>query len=227
MSRHHSYYTLVASLPWLPRFDKVERLPISERRLGLRLAMLHPEDAEVVKRARAFMEWRHHPTTRTDEEMVAHYNYMYAAIQHPVLRELAEREADKRTIIGALRRRHLERPAPVEGEIWGIGQWVGHIQRHWDVDDFSLGKIYPWIPEARTYIEHGETLALNRLITTEVWNYIEQTTQGNEFGFEIVLAYLFKWYILQQWCCRDSEAAKVRFNNLVVEVMNEHTQLFN
>ena len=56
--------------------------------------------------------------------------------------------------------------------------------------------------------------------------YIEHTTQGNEFGFESVLAYLFKWYILQQWFYRDVEAAKARFNNLVVEVMDEYTQLF-
>lgn len=226
MSRHHSYYTLVASLPWLPRFDKAERLPISEKRLGARLAMLEPEDAEVVKRARAFMEWRNHPTTRTDEEMIARYHSMYSAIQDPVLRDLVEFEADQRTIMAALRRRYAGRPAPGVGEAWGIGKWVGYLERNWDADDFNLGKIYPWIHEARTYIEDGNPLALNRMLTMRMWQYIELTTQGNEFGFEVVLAYLFKWYILQEWLCHDIEAAKPRFENLVVEVMDEYTELF-
>jgi hypothetical protein len=226
MSRHHSYYTLVASLPWLPRFDKAERLPISEKRLRTRLGVLEPEDAEVVKRARAFMEWRNHPTTRTDEEMIARYRRLCSAIQHPVLRDLAEYEADQRTIMAALRRRHVGRPAPAPGEAWGIGKWVGYLQRNWDVEDFNLGKIYPWILEARRYIAEGNPVALNRLLTVRIWQYIELKTQGNEFGFEVVLAYLFKWYILQQWLCHDNEVAKTRFDDLVVEVMDEYTQLF-
>ncbi len=226
MSRHHSYYTLVTSLPWLPRFDKAERLPISEKRLRTRLTMLEPEDAEVVTRARAFMEWQNHPTTRTDEEMIKRYDDLCSAIHHPVLRELAEFEADKRTIMAALRRRHLGRPAPAEGEIWGIGKWVGHIQQHWDVDDFQLGDIYSWIPKALGYIKEGNALALERMLTMRIWQHIELTTQSSEFGFESVLAYLFKWYVLRQWLCHDSDAAKTRFENLLGEVMDEYTAVF-
>ena len=43
-----SYYTLVASLPALPRLEQAERLPINETRLVERLRMLHPEDAKQV-----------------------------------------------------------------------------------------------------------------------------------------------------------------------------------
>jgi hypothetical protein len=58
-----------------------------------------------------------------------------------------------------------------------------------------------------------------------IWHSIEYITQGSEFGFEAVLAYLFKWYVLRQWICHDKEAAKTRFQELVVEVMDEYTTL--
>ncbi|PIE34927.1 hypothetical protein CSA56_06310 [candidate division KSB3 bacterium] len=228
MSRQNSYYTLLASLPWLPRFEQADRLPLSEKRLRERLAMLQPEDERVVRRGEAFLEWRQHPTERTDSEMVERYQRMMEVIKHPALKTLVSFEIDQRTIMAALRRRYRGQAAPASNEAdWGVGQWVRTIEKNWETPDFKLGKIHPWIPQAKTYLEQGETMALERFLMNELWNHIDRTIPGNDFGFESVLAYLFKWRLLQQWLSYDTKAAKARFDDLVSEVMNEHQQLFN
>ena len=67
------YYTLLASLPPLPRFDQTERLPITRERLAQRLRMLSPEDAELFECAAEFLAWRRQTATRTDQEMIANF----------------------------------------------------------------------------------------------------------------------------------------------------------
>ena len=227
MSRQESYYTLVASLPWLPHFDRAERLPISEKRLTERMQMLTPRDVEVVERLIAFWEWRRHPSERTDAEMVERYHRMMEVITHPILRDLVAFSIEQRTIMVALRRRHLGMPVPSPGEPWGVGQWVSYIEKHWDDADLKLGKIHPWIPQARAYLEEGDSFALERFLMNQLWDHVDRSIQGHDFGFGSVLAYLFKWRLLQQWLSHDVEAAKARFEDLVSEVMNEHQQLFN
>ena len=49
MARSTTYYTLIGSLPALPRrFEQAERVPISRLKLDERLKMLTPQDAEEV-----------------------------------------------------------------------------------------------------------------------------------------------------------------------------------
>jgi hypothetical protein len=227
MSRQESYYTLIASLPWLPHFERAERLPISEKRLTEKLQMLSPRDTIVVERLIAFWEWRRHPTERTDAEMVERYHQMMEVITHPILRDLVSFTIDLRTIMVALRCRHRGKPAPSPGDPWGVGQWVSYIEKHWDDADFKLGNMHPWIDQARTYLEQGDSLALERFLTEQLWTHVDRSIQSYDFGFGSVLAYLFKWRLLQQWLSYDVEAAKARFEDLVSEVMNEHQQLFN
>lgn len=223
----HAYYTLIASLPYLPPFEAAERLPISEKRMRERLAMLEPEDVELVVRSLEFLEWRRHPAERTDQEMVERYRKMMAATQHPILQDMIAFAADMRTIMAALRRRYRGQPAPSSGEIWGVGPWVRYIEQRWDDPDFKLKAVYPWIPQAKAYLEQGQTLILERFLLKQLWNHVDRMIQTNDFGIESVLAYLFKWGLLKQWLSQDVKAAKVRFDDLVSEVMNEHQQLFN
>lgn len=51
--RHGRYHQLLASLPHLPRFDRLKALPLGRERLEERLAQLDPEDARVLAWLRA------------------------------------------------------------------------------------------------------------------------------------------------------------------------------
>jgi hypothetical protein len=221
------YYTLLASLPPLPRFDQAERLPITPERLRRRWSMLTPDDAELFERAAAFLSWQRQTATRTDEEMVANFRKMEETIAHPALQFIFTFPIDQRTIMAALRRRLRGLPAPAPGETWGVGCYVNHIERNWDDPHFKLNAVYPWIAQARSHLEAGETLALELLLKHKLWDHVDRAVPPYEFGFSAVLTYIIKWDILHRWLSHDIEDAKVRFEELVTEVTDEQPQLFD
>lgn len=223
----HQYYMLMASLPALPRFDQAERLPINRERLTGRQTMLIPEDGELVDCAADFLAWFCQPATRSDAEMVASYERMSGIIEERGFWPLFELPINLRTIMAALRRRHGGRAALKAGELWGVGPLVSHIQRHWDDPDFKLGAVYPWIPQVRMYLEKGAGLDLERFIMGLVWDRFDRQVPGGPFGIEALVAYLFKWGILQQWLAYDKDDAQKRFEELVAEVVDEWDELFN
>jgi len=221
------YFTLLASLPPLPRFDRAERLPITRERLEKRLSMLTPDDEELFHRAADFLAWQRQTATRTDEEMLANFKKLEAHIAHPVLQSIFNFAIDQRTIMAALRRRLRGLPVPAPGEPWGVGHYVNHIERNWDDPHFKLSPIYPWIRAARSHLEAGETLALERLLRNTLWDHLDRSVPAYEFGFSAVLIYIIKWDILQQWLSYDIEDAKVRFEELVTEVTDDQPQIFD
>ncbi|MBW1785522.1 MAG: hypothetical protein JRK53_02710 [Deltaproteobacteria bacterium] len=218
--RSRSYYTLIASLPPLPRFDRAERLPITRERLLERRRMLDPEDADLLDRLEAFLSWHRQPAARTDEEMVRSYDGMRGRIDHPVLKDLCGVLVNQRTIMAGLRRRHLGLPPPAPGEPWGMGPLKRHMEQNWDDPHFKLQSAYPWIAEAREHLTAGKTLALDHLLLNRVWDQADRLVLGKHFEFEVVLAYLIKWDAIRQWLSYDAEAAAEFFEQRVLEVMH-------
>jgi hypothetical protein len=215
------YYTLLASLPPLPRFDRAERLPITRARLLQRLSILTPEDAALFEVAATFLAWQRQTATRTDEEMITSFKRMEEQLTHPALQCFFEFSIDQRTIQAALRRRHRGMPAQIPDKPWGVGRLVRHIERNWDDPYFKLSNLYPWISQARAHLEAGETLALERLLKNVLWDNVDRSVEPFDFGFQAVLAYVIKWDILNQWLSYNIEEAKTRFEELVAEVTDE------
>jgi hypothetical protein len=81
-----AYYTLVASLPHLPHFERAEWLPLSRRQLDRRLALLAPEHAAQLARAEHLVQWQRQPITRTGEQVAGEYAEVLARCTHPALR---------------------------------------------------------------------------------------------------------------------------------------------
>ncbi len=221
------YITLLASLPPLPRFDQTERLPITRERLSQRFSMLTPDDAQLFDHAAEFLAWQRQTATRTDQQMIANFKKMEKRIAQPKLRSIFDLPIDQRTIMAALRRRFRGLPAPTSEELWGVGRYVNHIEHNWEDPHFKLSAVYHWIPQARTYLEASETLALERLLKTTLWDHVDRSVPPYEFGFSAVLAYIIKWDILDLWLSYNIEDARVRFDELVMEVTDEQPQIFN
>jgi len=223
----HQYYMLMASLPALPHFDLAERLPLNRERLASRQTMLLPEDAALVECASDFLAWFRQHATKSDTEMVKSYETMAGIVEKRRLRHLFELPVNLRTVMAGLRRRQGGRGVPKSGEPWGVGPLVSHIERHWDDPDFKLGAVYPWISQVRTYLEKGAALDLEQFIMGLMWDRYSQQVPGGPFGIEALVAYLFKWGILQQWLSYDKDDARKRFDELVGEVVDEWDELFN
>ena len=221
------YYTLLAGLPWLPRFDRADRLPISRERLHQRLRMLAPDDALVLERAVAFLAWQKDTSSTGDRDTIVRFKNLAESISNPDLITFFDFPVDQRTIMAALRRRHRGLKPPTAGEPWGVGRYVRHIERNWEDPHFNLAAVYPWISRARLHLEGGEAPALDRLLKNMLWDHMDRTVSPYDFGFPAVISYRMKWDILDQWLSYDGERARIRFEELVKEITDGQSKLFH
>lgn len=221
-----TYYTLVASLPRLVYFERAEWLPLSRKQLDRRLSMLVPEDAVQLRLAEALVRWQRQPITRTTQEMLRGYRLVMERASQPGLRDFVDLRMSQRSALVALRRRRRGLRPPAAGETWGVGPWVRRIEAHWESADLGLGDILPWIDEARGLLEAGNATGLERLLMNAAWRQLSRIADPHPFGFEQVLAFVFKWDIVQLWLSYDADAAKTRFRQLIAEVTRDHQQLF-
>jgi hypothetical protein len=232
------YYTLIASLPVLPHPQRAQRLPINAARFAARLRMLAPDDARVMQLAEELLEWQRQPVDRSDAEFIAFYERLknppevpsvwqevpssrpqghYHAEDYSVLEPILTFRLNQRTLLAALRRRHLELAAPEAGEAWGIGSWVEHIRRHWDAPDFKLTGYFPWLPEAKRLLEQGDSLGLESQQMHLVWQFLERYAQRDPFSFAALLAYRFQWDILQRYLSYNPQQARKRLEQLLTD----------
>lgn len=227
--RPRRYYTLVASLPALPprlTTSNSRHLPINRERLEERLRMLEPEDAVVMREAEDFLEWHRQPVARTDADVAARYHQILEGPYPQPFKEMVEERLTLRTLVAALRRRHLQLPAPVAGELWGVGPWVRHITHHWADPDFKLAPVFPFLPALRGALEKGEPLTVERLLMDIIWQQLGRYGERDAFRFDAILAYRFRWDILARWLAFDATVAQQRFESLVREVIHEHIPVF-
>jgi len=216
------YITLVASLPYLPPFEKAERSPITRLRLDQRLSSLKSSDAQQLAKAEAVASWRMSPARpKTDKEMVLRSRAAMQEISQPALREFIEFRIDQQTILVGLRLRNAVFESSFLEQVSGASRRAGKIASHWDDPDFKLAAVYPWIPEARSYLEANDACGLDRLMMRIIWQRLSCIAESNRFGFEAVFAFVFKWDILQAWLARDAVKAKSRFQELIKEVKND------
>src|SRR5260370_40220484 len=154
----HSYYMLISSLPALPARFEVDRLPITLERLQARLRMLEPEDAQTINRMLDILDWSRQIVEATDAAVVKRYSDLMREVTNPLVREVVFVGIDVRMIVAALRRRRHGLGAPAVG----LGQWSGHIRRHFNQPDFGLGYVFPWLLPFDQLLEHQDVLTLYR-----------------------------------------------------------------
>lgn len=220
------YYTLVASLPRLPHFEYAQWLPLSRKQIEQRLSMLLPEDARQLKAAEDLVRWQRQPLTRSSQHVALQYRRLMPEITNAPLREFVEYRMNQRTALVALRRKRLGLGPPAEGEVWGVGPWLNLMTTSWDRRDLGLGYLLPWIGEAEELLETGKAVELERLLMNAVWRRLGDIADRSPFGFEQVIAFVFRWDIVQRWMSYNPEKAKLRFQQLVAEVTRAQQQLF-
>jgi hypothetical protein len=216
------YITLVASLPYLPPFERAERSPITRLRLEQRLRILAPDDARQLAKAEALLSWRMSlAKPKTDTEMVLRYRATMQDISQPALRDFMAFRIDQQTILAALRLRNAGAEPSFLEPMYGASRWARLIASRWNEPDFKLTSVYPWLPDVRNYLEAKDARSLDRLLMSILWHRLSRVAESHTFGFAAVFAYVFKWDILQAWLARDVGTAKSRFQELIKEINND------
>lgn len=221
-----SYYTLVSSLPNLPHFEKAEWLALSRKQLDERLSMLTPEDLGQLRLAEGLCLWQRQPITRTTEQMLVGYRLFQQHATNARLREFVDLRMSQRTALVALRRHRRGLGPPAADETWGVGPAVRRIAASWDSADLGLGQRFSWVERARTFLDEGNAVELERMLMESAWQRLSSIADAVPFGFEQVFAFVFQWDIEQRWLTWDADAAKNRFQELITEVTRDHQQLF-
>jgi len=210
-----NYYSLIASLPHMPRSFDVERVPISKIRLQQRLKMLGDKDECVVEKVQSFLLWDRQQSDRTDEDVASEYERLMHSITNPLVCDIINHRMDIRTITCALRRRRLGLEPPA-----AVGQYVKHIRAHWQQPDFHLAREHAWISRVRERLEANQPLEVERELLTVTWNRWVKLADGFHFSFETILLYLARWEIVDRWTRLDESVGRKRFDDLLAQTLS-------
>lgn len=220
------YVTLMASLPPIGQLFEAQQPPISALKLDSRLKLLTAKDASRLKQIASLISWRQQPMDRSDAQFIAEAQRFFEAVYSPSLRELMTYRLDVRTILAGLRRRHRGESSPPMGQSWGVGNWVGYIERHWTEPGFHLEVMFPWVLEADRLLQEDDSLALERLQFEVNWQMLDRVGTGHYFDFEAVVIYVMRWSLVQRWTTYNGEAAVERFRQLVDSGTAQFANLF-
>jgi hypothetical protein len=217
MSASHDYAMLVTSLPYHGPLFGARQAPLSRIRLRQRQRLLDDRDRACLRVVADLLEWSRQGMERSDTEIIARARVEVPGLDNAFARDLVVWRLELRTVVAALRRRHRGLAAPAGDDNWGFGRWQKHIRRYWNEPLFRLERVYPWLAEARTLLENGDALGLERLLLTAVWEHLERVADGHHFDFEAVLIYSMRWDLVARWTGYSAEAARVRFEAMVRE----------
>jgi len=221
MDGREHYYTLISSLPAMPRHFAVEQVPITQTRLEKRLDMLSDQDREAVEQLRAFLLWDRQPWDKTDEEVVAHYNELTASLKNSTAKQIASRQLDIRIVLSGLRRRRKGMSPPIMA-----GRWGRHIKDNWQEAEFKLHWKYPWIADVDRLIDDYDCKEVARILLEASWKYLGSLADQVTFSFDAVLIYLARWEIIYRWTSLDAEKGRERFQQLVTESLDEYANQY-
>ncbi len=217
------YYTLVASLPALPKhFEEAERVPISSLRLDELLKMLDARDQQTIERLGDFLVWDRQSLDRTDDDVCRQYDQLMQETSNAFVRGIIELAMSRRTIVAALRRRRLGLGPPP-----GVGPWLRHLEQHWKHPDFQLASRMPWVAQVAELLDSDTPFAVEQILLDTAWkSCLQLATQIDPFSFEAVLLYMFRWELVYRWVSRDEQTGQERFKQIVAQSMGEYATLF-
>ncbi|MCC9641862.1 DUF2764 domain-containing protein [Rhodopirellula sp. JC740] len=211
------YYDLICSLPHLPDFEKAQWLPISPLRLRQRLNRLSPSHAEQLDHARSLIGWREQRLLGDQDRIATLPGLIDEKLDTP-LHDYIEFRMTQKSLLAALRWKHDGQDLSDEPHRWGIGPRAHHIRKHWGLSCFGLEHVFPWLPMVSERLSSGDAIGLERMLVRLNWQWLTRCAEQSMFGFQAVMAYVFKWDMLQAWLACDPSRAKARFTELIDKV---------
>ncbi len=222
------YVSLIASLPpHLPSLFATRQPPISRIKLDERLNVLESADRSDLAVIENLVHWDRMAIDTTDDEMLEREKLAEAQLKNTFIKEIVRWRLEMRTFVSALRHRQLGITLSYQKAKWGYGRWVQFIENHWNEAAFGLGRQFPWLPEAETFLMDENNLGLERLLLSQIWDYYGRAVGSHYFDFEAVVVYVLRWDVIDRWSRYDSSKAEKRFREMADQALGEHIAMFS
>ena len=210
----NAYYTLLTSLPHIDALFNSRITPISRFQLDRRLSMLSTADQEQLVLVENLLHWDHLDGDVVEEALIRQAEVARQKLNSQALRELTDWRLDMRTVVAALRRKHLGQTAPTQAK-WSYGTRYPYMRSHWNSPTLGLSGAFPWISKVNECLRNGDCVTLEKTLLQAVWNHLQHLSMKHKFDFEGVVIYVLKWNLVARWTAYDTDKAHHRFRNLV------------
>ena len=220
MTGMDEYVSLMSSLPSTERLFLAQLPAISRLRLELRLKQLKEQDLWTLRQVESVLNWSMQNLASSDKELINHAKTVFVGLQSETLKTLVRDKMELRTCIAALRRRAQGEHAP-DNVNWGFGSWVSHINRNWNETHFALETVFPWLPQAKGFMDNKDAEGMERFILDLAFKQLQRCGNQHYFDLEAVIIYVLKWDIVDRTTHYNIEAAKIRFTELVAQGLGD------
>ena len=190
----NTYILELASLPYLPPVDRVNKLPIVEAKIHKRL--------ESIAR---------------DEFQFANNIVLYTLEEQG--RSLDEHFVEFENVFNSLPSKLLEE---IFCEVYGLHIYFRFLNAK--IVDFDLSLDYPFVKDkllhkfaywdtckfskqAKKHLQAHEHLHAYLILYTKIWSTLDKYNSQNLFNLEGLYIYLLKWNILNNWLIAHNEQA--------------------
>lgn len=209
------YYTLVASLPPLPRRFDDGPVPITAASLRRRITMLDVQHQKVVRQLGDFFRWDRQPQDRSYSEIRVTYRRLTANIRNPLVAHIVHHRFEMRTLVAAIRHQRSGLPPPDLSEL----PLAIDILRNWEQPRFRLDTRFSWLPPFCQALDENRPQQANWCLFSELWNHWNRLDEAYNFTFESFVLYLARWEILRRRESEDAARGQQRFDNLVNNIL--------
>jgi len=214
------YVSLMSSLPSTERLFLAKLPPISRLRLELRLKQLKEQDLGTLRKVESVLNWSMQNLAFSDQQLIKQAKMVFVGLQSETLKTLVRDKMELRTCVAALRHRAQGESAP-DNLNWGFGRWVSHINRNWNETHFALETVFPWLPQAKGFMDNKDAEGMERFILDHAFKQLQRCVNQHYFDLEAVIIYVLKWSIVDRTTRYNIEAAKIRFTELVEQGLGD------
>lgn len=216
----HGYYTLAASLPFLPPLPQNRNLPLTRHNLEKRIqGMLTLEDLLLLQRYQSYVSFSRH-----SEESDAAYLRSIAVFMETLpdrdLRESLGWFMDFRMTTAAIRRRELGISPPTDTDGWWRGYVLEYLIRYWEDPTFRLERRFPFLAEYVASIRRGDMADAGRLLLEAAETELRRASEDHEFSLTAIIFYVLRFGLIERWIIqRDEQRATEAINALIQKVI--------
>lgn len=208
------YFTLLTSLPHLPRLGESTLLPISRLALERRLTMLsEPDAAQMALVESIYFSDYAQLALMADKQIVTHWHQQLEKVESETLKARLVYQLELRTLLAALRYRDQGDHHPEQFS--GMGRWGAFIKQHWYEPFFTLDSLYPQLQTVAGLSKQGKIQKASQLLDQMLWQDLFMSEKQQGFCFDAIACYVLRWGLIDRATREESTQALSTFEQQI------------